>query len=300
MQSYKCIRCGYSTNRKYNMTLHLKFEKKKKGICKPFLTNDCLTSQESINEIFNICNFCGVNYENPEGKVEHQLHCENFKKHLELSNEVKEVKNSFMEIKEEMKQLKRHSSRKNNYFNVNISQLNFQLRDYDNPSTSHLTKDLILNNLDEPESIKKAIFENIYYNDDVPENHSLLIIRTNSKQFLIFGHKKNRMIELSEQEINDFINNNFCNRYGGIVKRLIGHSYRDLSDEDKEQIDEQTYYSICSTKNSSDIKSDILLTIQDTENNELSEQTINIFHKQDKIMVPLKVQKYLKYTSSYE
>lgn len=297
MQSYKCVRCGYSTNRKYNMNLHLKFDKKKKGICKPLLSSDCLTSQESLNEIFNICNFCGVNYSNPDKKTEHQLECENFKKHIELSNEVKEVKNSFMEIKEEMQQLKRHSSRKNNYFNVNISQLNFQLRDYDNPSTSHLTKDLILNNLDEPESIKKAIFENIYYNDDVPENHSFLIIRTSSKQFLIFGHKKNRMIELSEQEINDFISNNFCNRYGGIVKRLIGHSYRDLSDEDKEQIDEQTYYSICSTKNSQDIKSDILLTIQDTDNNELAEQTINIFHKQDKIFVPSKVQKYLKYTS---
>lgn len=99
MKKYKCLRCGYETEVLCNFNRHLS----RKNICKPLIKNVNLS--ECQNELFNICNFCGIDYELYSNKENHNNQCLVQKEKLEkekLENE--ELKELVTELKTFLKE----------------------------------------------------------------------------------------------------------------------------------------------------------------------------------------------------
>lgn len=164
---YKCSICEYSSGNKHCITRH--FNKKIKcGDGIPIVT-------EIKTEIK--CNYCNKNISTNAHLIKHLVVCKVKKEGLE--EEVRILKEK-LAISEALN--KKPTT-------INNNQINIILTAYNNPNLENIEKHL-------KASVKKifmavpTLVEKIHFNNDIPENHNLVIKNARTKLAKVFNGKK--------------------------------------------------------------------------------------------------------------
>ena len=160
---YKCPRCNYETDRKYNMNKHIE----KKKLCKPIILDINLQQYKSIilkeNDIVD-----------------------NIKKldKLEKLEKIEKLEKSVLNIN--MNNINSNNNNVNNNITNNIT---INLNSYDNPEMGYITEKDVTKCLKVLETSMLDIAKKLYFNPDHPENKS--IYKTTMKNKLIKYFKDN-------------------------------------------------------------------------------------------------------------
>lgn len=319
MERYQCIRCGYKTNVLFNFNKHIN----KKKECLPKLSNVLLS--ENLNMLLNFCNFCGKNYKAFSNLEEHNKTCalkinydKQEKEKKEKDDEMYKMKKKLEKLEIELNEIKNDPSKIiNNQINnnqINNNQLinnqlininvnlgdNIKLNDYDNCTSDHITRKFLFDFIQTTDNLNllPLIFEKIFFSEEM-KNHSIISIDINGKQ-KIFTYKKNRIQEMSNEDFNKFIIETFNNRYKLSLRKLLGNSYDNLSEEEQNILGEDEFNLILSNTHINQDNTNALKNIMKNRDvNVIVEQTWKILSNQGKVFIPPKVKKYLEYTLEY-
>lgn len=178
-----CKRCGYTSNRLSNLKTH--FQRKYPCI-------DNLQSGKSIQSLLEElspdastfsykCIFCGVGFETRQGRYKHNKICQSNKDQI-IETQNKEIKH----LKEQL-QASQSTTTHNNIvitYNTNIS---FVVNDFGNEDVSYIQSDkLFLDKcLKELSSGIGALVEKIYFDDDHPENKTIMMKNFKLNQVMV-------------------------------------------------------------------------------------------------------------------
>lgn len=188
---YTCERCGYECKHKYVLVNHLK--RKKPCECTLSTVSICdliavLTTSDEEKKY--VCKVCGKKYANRQSKYVHQRTCNNVPSSTSLEDTV-------AILQDEIRQLKSNLPY-GNVTNINITNMNnitnntnntqnIIMNDFGNEDISHVTNDVVfvddcLNKL--PIGIR-SIIEKIYYDEDHPENKTILMRNRKLNQVMV-------------------------------------------------------------------------------------------------------------------
>jgi hypothetical protein len=306
---YRCIRCGYETSRLSNIHNHLKRINK----CDPLLSDVDTKDQNIVNEIINICNFCGYNYKKYDNKEVHESSCSK-KKEKEKEDILNKKLDTILTELNELKTKSTGNSTINNNINNNTyienQNIDFKLLAYDDFTTRHIDREWLFNNIVENKNemyeFARLFFKHTYLNDDVPENHSIfsVCIKKNSKDIYVYTDKQ-IISEISEDDFYKFINEDLKDRIIYLLKDrekiMITGNYNSFTEQEKEILSYDDYIEIrnsltnfLSEKNN---KYPEILNLLSKSNT--SEYTIKELHKQkqhrnEEIFMPKNFKKYLE------
>jgi hypothetical protein len=187
MTTYRCEKCNYNTNSKYNYERHI--------------ISALHTNYEKGMSSF-ICKYCEQTYKHKSSLSKHiKYSCtknkdEDLKELVRLLNSQLQAQSSQLQsqnqqIQTQSKQIEKLMGKLeiNGSFNTTNIQNNIQLLPYKNSDTSHLT------NKDYEACIKKVNFcvmkliEKIHFNPDKPENMNIYISNMKNKYLMVYDGK---------------------------------------------------------------------------------------------------------------
>lgn len=236
MSNYKCLRCGYESDRLSNFKNHLN----RKFVCKPLLrdiniqeikkfyvieedTKDLILSSKipnvsskiyPKNEDNRICEYCKKVYSSYKNKWRHQKKCKVKNTIVDQNNLLKkqnsELINQVNKLINKVSQLEKNQV--NNYKNNNINSFNkIQVNNYGCENLDYITDKVFKKLLNTPLSAIPKLIELKYFHPDHPENHNIKITNVHDKFAKIYkdnkwliSHKKDVIQELVDNGYADF------------------------------------------------------------------------------------------------
>lgn len=298
MSKYKCIRCGYETNLLHNFKRHIY----KENTCSPLLQDVNLSDYNDV--LFNICSHCRKNYKKYSNIESHNKKCLDKIKFDKLYQTIEQLTSKVNEFELMIKEkpsvinqtINNNTINQTNHQTNNLN-INIHLNDFDNFSTSHITKDVLFESITDnivSLDIIPTIFEKIFFDYNVKSNHSLISINLNNKH-KIYSYKKNRVEEMSDQDFNKFITDGFDKRYRSTLFGLLGHSYNNLTNEEKQLLTEDEFNLLLSTHTNQDNVPALKNIMKNRDKNDIVEQTWKMLSNEGKIYFSNKLKNYLSY-----
>tara|TARA_A100001015_G_C14825942_1_gene646683 strand:- start:65 stop:898 length:834 start_codon:yes stop_codon:yes gene_type:complete len=262
MNNYKCLRCGFKTDRIYNFKKHLN----RKFICKPKLSEISIKdiikhynlynySKQDVKEIENNlfeCNFCNKKFCRKDAL---KRHLRNRCKKKVYNNDTKKkmrlkLEDMFIEIYK-MQQIIDNQNKiinkniKKSIINKNKITNDVKVNNFGNENLNYLNEKVYKKILAYPKTSIPRLIRKIHFNPNHPENHNVRIknkklkwaeIRENNEWRL--RHKKKVLDDLVDfgyitlEEFKDSIKNldkllkigfnNMLNEYDNSKKSIIG------------------------------------------------------------------------------
>lgn len=182
MDTFTCKRCGYKSSSKSNMCKHLRrknpCEVVNENISVDSLLNEFLPSKTYTNDCFK-CKFCERKFNSQSNHSRHMKTCK-------LNNNKEEINELKKEI-EKLKTILEHSTGNINNVN-NITTNNIQINSFGQENLDHLPKDFLtscfmMKNI-------PSLIENIYFDEECPENHNVKLRSSKNKTANIYDDGK--------------------------------------------------------------------------------------------------------------
>lgn len=231
MVQYQCKRCAYSTNLRANIVSHLS----RKRICDPIL---CDTSQKDLleeitkprDDAIYTCQFCNKHYVTNRKKNLHEGKC------MKKSQYVRD-------LEEKVKRLESKGSTKNQGVVVNnnndgdVNMIIINIQSVDDPNLEKIKSSKILGISTRKDAVER-LTKHVYFNKDIPENHSIYAPSTNTNDLKMHNGKTMRKVRYPDKAIKkvvkkliDILNNNIKNNPDEF-KNKIEDAY-DLDDDEE-------------------------------------------------------------------
>jgi hypothetical protein len=188
-QTFECQRCGYVASTKANLIKHLK------RVTPCSCTQKNISCEVQLQELTTKviengykCKYCDKMYVNQCNVYRHQKTCK-------VKDDENDLKNVVEELRKEVNQLKKQltapttSNITNNTNNGTVNNsINIQIKNFGNENMAALPSDVIKDsfvNLD-----FKNVFENLYCDDNYPENQNVKLKSKKDKQLLMYKSDK--------------------------------------------------------------------------------------------------------------
>jgi hypothetical protein len=170
---YKCKRCGYQTNVKYNLIAHLKRKLQCHAVledipCNILLHDLALDKKDKSDKPYT-CIHCGKTYSHSSTKYAHMRVCK------ENANEQNDLKKEIEEMRRRIAELEAKPQTVTYVTNNNIGNTNVQLNAFGNERVDYLTKDLLTKCFINKQTGFTKLIEHIYCHQEHPENHTVKI-----------------------------------------------------------------------------------------------------------------------------
>jgi hypothetical protein len=300
-EKYKCIRCGYETRKLGNLRNHIN----RISICEPLLGDINIKDQCIINEILNICNFCGKNYKKYNNKESHENSCIKKKEKEDKDELNKKLDIILTKLYDIESKGVNNTIITNNNNNIQNNVYNIQLLGYDSFTTMHVDRQWLFNNIvenkEEVSRIMPTFFRHVFLNDSIPQNHSMFCICMKKNENDVYVYTDERIVKgITVEKFYEFIDNDLKSRLKYLLndkeRIFLSGSYESLSENDKLQLSKNDYKDI---KNSLiDFlceKTKEFPDVLETLKQDGIPQTIAELHKQKSILMPNKAKIYLEY-----
>jgi hypothetical protein len=184
MEAFQCKRCGYETKTKSNLYKHLRRKKPCTASCCDVSTeqllSELLPSKQYNEHCFN-CYICGAKFNSQSNQSRHTKNCKN-----------KTTQDDINDLKKEIAELKQKLETNNVSANIgtinNITNNHIHLNSYGRETWNHLPKEFLTNCFmmkDIP-----ALIENIYFDEECPENHNVKLKSSKNKTVKIYDDGK--------------------------------------------------------------------------------------------------------------
>lgn len=186
----ECNRCGYKTERKGDLVKHLR----KVNICSPNISDLDRNIQLSelcgkvVKDVHFVCEFCDQKFNNKSNMYRHRKICK--KKDIDNVDNLKEEMNNLKQELERVKHQVNNQSCQTNINNVNnnITTNNIQINSFGQENLDHLPKDFLtscfmMKNI-------PSLIENIYFDEECPENHNVKLRSSKNKTANIYDDGK--------------------------------------------------------------------------------------------------------------
>lgn len=205
---FKCSGCDYVSTNKHCVLKHIN----KTNKCKKDVELKILTVEVDI-----ICEFCNKQFNTKPSMNRHQKVCKVKKTNIEKELEIEKQKNK--DLEKEVEILKAIASKPSIGTQNNIM---INLTSYNNPNLKDIDKHL-------KASAKKlflavpTIIEKIHFNEEMPENHNIVIKNARTKIAKVFNGKKwttideeqllDELVETYESLLIEYANENGSNYF---------------------------------------------------------------------------------------
>ena len=172
---YTCPRCGYFTDRKYNMKTHIQ----RKMICEPLIDDvdiSLLEDEILFSKEKDIFCACGKGFISRYGYTKHKSHCsEKDSYEDDLASKIKEMEKEICKLKSTAGQNTNYNYNTNNINSNNTINNNIviQLTDFGNENMSHLGKDFFRGCLMNGALGVLQVIEKVWFDDEHPENFNI-------------------------------------------------------------------------------------------------------------------------------
>lgn len=216
--TYICKRCGYGTCHKGNFVKHLRKTKEcipiHNDISRVLLYNELVENKTNAKKFH--CTFCNKAFTDFSNRYRHQRECKDKdicddEKSVILSTELEAfVKAKVDELMDEkISKIRRCNTQNNIIYNINNNNVNISSdsktpRNFGFENMDAIPKSFIRDcflNLD-----MKAIFENLHFDPNFPENHNVRIKSTKKQQIEMFTNDE-WTIRPYKNGVNDIIRN---------------------------------------------------------------------------------------------
>ena len=199
--SYDCKRCGYLTNKKTNLKVHLE----KKNPCEPVLHDispDILVQQlyPEIEAKLYECS-CGKKYSYPSGLSAHKKSCKFKSEQIDFLEIVKN-------LEEKIKRLECNSPNVINNDNKVINNItnNLIINDFGKEEIDYITEKFVRTCLKQQDHGFIRLTEKIHFNDDHPENKNV-VLPNKKEPYVQVVEKGKQTLKPKKEVIDDLIVN---------------------------------------------------------------------------------------------
>lgn len=203
--AYCCERCGYKTEYKHSLQLHLK----RKNTCQPSISdidvNELLDKllHKEYNEVTYDCEFCDKRFNNMSSRSRHYKCCKKRNELGELKNMINDLTESNKKLHEELVKIKDQpvNITNNNTMNIQQNNLTINMRSFGFENIAHLekNKDFMTQCLINKDVM--GLIENIHCDSDHPENQNVRI--KSQKKELMETYVDGRWIVSDQEETLD-------------------------------------------------------------------------------------------------
>lgn len=199
MEVFQCKRCGYETKTKSNLYKHLR----RKNVCSPVLSD--VDAQQMLNEMLPTktyndncftCSLCGAKFNSQSNQSRHSKTC----KSKQTQQDIQDLKSEIAMLKQKLEQ--QTSTTSIGTIN-NITNNNIQINNYGHETLNHLPNEFLTSCFmmkDIP-----SLIENIYFDDDCPENHNVKLKSSKNKTVKIYDEGKWK-IRPADRIIDEMVN----------------------------------------------------------------------------------------------
>jgi hypothetical protein len=207
---YTCERCGYASNKKWNIKKHLN----KVSVCEPIVSdiNIDVLRQKYIKQDTDIkCMWCETSFAYRSAKYTHQKTCHmrndfvleiqdlksQVKQIQKRNTEIDKMKKQLYEIKASLKSSEVGQGSKHMIQNIDKQNIAVQnntntqsnqsitINNFFNTDTSNLSQELIKHCLHSCNII--PLLENVFFNPEIPENHNIRVENNKKKTLAVFN-----------------------------------------------------------------------------------------------------------------
>ena len=254
METFKCIKCNYSTTVKGNYKRHLNTQKHIRNITSndnnivtppkyPKKTQkDPKRPDKSTEKDKYTCNYCGNFFSTFAHKRRHELHrCQhtqalNERKLRENEKEIKEIKKEYQKT---IEILLSKVGTTNNIITTN----NININSYGKEDMSHITDAFKTQMLNSPYKMIPKMIEEVHFNENKPENKNIVLPNKKDNKIKIFTNNK-WIYKNKDQIIHDLIDGKYFimdTHYETICNKLKNTNYEKFrtkyDDNNKEVLD---------------------------------------------------------------
>lgn len=243
MTEFMCKRCGYASNRKANLRIHL-LSKKSCKVTFGNISREQLLEELSVTTIIERsyhCKYCTGQFSTQSNRNRHEKKCPNKPPDRTLEEEVKMLREEVKEVKilrEEVNILKSQISvqaspipqnttttvngdNNGTVISQNITINNFNNGELINPDNIPLDK--LIEALSHRGLAVTVLAKDIYYNKDDPQNHSLRVLGDTS-----LVHKDGKWEVTQTNEVTAHLGGKVRNTYLGYRKQSPYEFYHDI------------------------------------------------------------------------
>lgn len=222
---YKCERCGYTTNYKHSLINHLHKQTPCSTCCSNKPRDELITvlKAKQYNDKTYNCTYCGNKFNNASSRTRHHKICKHKpdEKYDELKEEIAKLKKDLEDTKNNQKQ---SINITNTYNNININ--NFGRENIEHLPLEFLTSCFMMKDI-------PALIENIYFDEEYPENQTIKLKSLKNKTFLV--HDSGEWIIKPTNRVLDEL----VNKGQTILKRHYrSHPQQVQEDMSEDEIDE--------------------------------------------------------------
>lgn len=226
MVTYKCPRCGYSTDQKSHFKNHLS----RKNVCEAVLSDvsiDTILAETFIERPKKMycCEYCIKGFNSPQLKYQHKQRCPHMKAkqrqcaESEMLTRIEELERKLVECQKQTV-ITNQTNTQNNNFNILINVRDFAI----NENKDYLKPELLLECFRDMDLIN--VLEEIHFNPDHPENHNVRI--KNVKQGLMEYVDNGKWVTNKKDEV---LNHLIMNGY-----RVLHTYFKDNKDEIEDEL----------------------------------------------------------------